>query len=657
MPIYSDDVVKSYKGKKRSEMAPHIFAISDSAYHAMLTNRENQSILITGESGAGKTENTKKVIQYLASIACSKEYSTQQLNNGEKNATLEQQILQANPILESFGNAQTIRNNNSSRFGKFIRIEFNATGHIHGANIERYLLEKSRVTHQTLKERNYHIFYQLLKGAGPELKKKLLLGNDLNEYAFVKNSNKNIEGVDDVADFKSLQDSMEIMNMKSNLQEDFFRTIAGILHLGNLTFTADREDQAQMNEKSQQVAEKVCHVLGIPCGEFVKSLIKPKIKAGRDWVTQARNVEQTNYSVEALARAMYERMFGKLVDAVNTALYTPMTKSTFIGVLDIAGFEIFELNSFEQLCINYTNEKLQQFFNHHMFILEQEEYKREGIEWKFIDFGLDLQPTIDLIEKSNPIGILSCLDEECVMPKATDKTFIDKLNGLWKGKSSKYDVPKFNQSFILTHYAGKVEYSTAGWLDKNKDPLNENVTRLLAHSSEKFIAELFSDYAAEPEDFNLKNARAANVKKGAFRTVAQRHKEQLTSLLSQLYSTEPHFVRCIIPNEEKKPRKLNVNQVLDQLRCNGVLEGIRICRAGFPNRVIFSDFRQRYEVLTPETVPKGFMDGRKASQLILEKLNLDKNQYRIGNSKVFFRSGVVSEININIFKRIFHFKY
>lgn len=227
------------------------------------------------------------------------------------------------------------------------------------------------------------------------------MSSDLNEYTFIKNSNKNIEGVDDVADFKLLKESMDIIKFSQDSQNDLFRAVAAVLHMGNLSFVPDREDQAQLTEKGQQVAEKLCHVLGIPVGEFTKSLLKPKIKAGRDWVVQARTVEQCQYSVEALARALYERMFGSLVDKINECLYTPASKSTFIGVLDIAGFEIFELNSFEQLCINYTNEKLQQFFNHHMFILEQEEYRREGIEWKFIDFGLDLQPTIDLIEKTS----------------------------------------------------------------------------------------------------------------------------------------------------------------------------------------------------------------------------------------------------------------
>ncbi|KAI8846206.1 P-loop containing nucleoside triphosphate hydrolase protein, partial [Chytridium lagenaria] len=623
LPIYTDEVVKAYRNKKRNEMAPHIYAIADAAYHDMLQDKENQSILITGESGAGKTENTKKVIQYLASVATSAEKG--------KLGTLEQQILQANPILESFGNAQTIRNNNSSRFGKFIRLEFNPSGQICGANIERYLLEKSRVTHQTSKERNYHIFYQLLRGASPELKAKLLLDGTLNDYNFTKNSKKDIEGVDDAADFRLLQDSFNIMKLSSDEQNELYKIIAAVLHLGNIQVSGDRDDQAHLTEVGQSVCEKVCHVLGIPVAEFVKGLLKPKIKAGRDWVTQSRNVEQVQYSVEALSRTLYERMFGRLVDRINETLYVPSSKSAFIGVLDIAGFEIFDKNSFEQLCINYTNEKLQQFFNHHMFIIEQEEYRKEGIEWKFIDFGLDLQPTIELIEKTSPIGILSCLDEECVMPKANDKTFIDKLNGLWKGKSSKYE-----------HYAGKVEYDTTGWLDKNKDPLNENITRLLAYSTEKSVANLFADYSGEQEDLGAKGRGIT--KKGAFRTVAQRHKEQLNSLMAQLYSTEPHFVRCIIPNEEKKAGKFQVNQVLEQLRCNGVLEGIRICRAGFPNRLTFMDFRQRYEVLAPGVIPKGFMDGRSGAQLLLESLTLDKNQYRVGTSKVFFRSGVLAQL-------------
>lgn len=643
LPLYTDEIVKAYRNKKRSEMAPHIYAISDHAYYTMLQDRENQSILITGESGAGKTENTKKVIQYITSIA-----KHSQENAGDVSATstrqgpLEQQIIQTNPILEAFGNAQTIRNNNSSRFGKFIRIEFTAGGNIAGANLERYLLEKSRVTHQSPKERNYHIFYQLLKSPHQELKRKVLLdGLTANDFAYVQKSNQNVDGVDDVAEFLQVQEAFEVVGFSELEILEYYRIVAAVLFLGNIKSVADEKDeQAQINDTS--VAEKVCHLLGLPVKEFVQGLVKPTVKAGREWVVASRTVEQVSFSVDALAKAIYERMFGRLIDRLNEALDTPRSRSNFIGVLDIAGFEIFESNSFEQLCINYTNERLQQFFNHHMFILEQEEYKREGIEWKFIDFGMDLQPTIDLIEKTTPIGILSLLDEECVMPKATDKTFTEKLHSLWKGKTNKYEQPRFNQGFILHHYAGRVEYSTSGWLDKNKDPLNETVTRLLAQSSSKYVAGLFEDALGEEVITNSK--KASILKKGAFRTVAQRHKEQLVSLMNQLYSTTPHFVRCILPNDEKKPRLLKANLVLEQLRCNGVLEGIRICRQGFPNRVPFAEFRQRYEILAPGVIPKGFFDGRQAAQLILETLTLDKNTYRLGSSKVFFRAGVLAEL-------------
>ncbi|PKK63701.1 hypothetical protein RhiirC2_757866 [Rhizophagus irregularis] len=631
LPIYTDEIIRSYKNKRRYEMPPHIYAVADAAYHDMLQERENQSILITGESGAGKTENTKKVIQYIATIASDSA-------NTKKYGLLEQQILQANPILEAFGNAQTIRNNNSSRFGKFIRIEFSSAGQISGANIERYLLEKSRVTYQTPEERNFHIFYQLLKGASPTIKDKFLLDGSLDDYRFTKHSKKNIDGVDDTAEFEILLNAMNVVGISQDEQIDLFRIIASVLHLGNINVTSGRDDQAYISDTS--AAEKVCHVLGIPTEAFIKGLIRPQVKAGREWVAQARTKEQVLYSIEALAKALYERSFGALVERINKAIDTPSNKAYFIGVLDIAGFEIFKTNGFEQLCINYTNEKLQQFFNQHMFVLEQEQYKLENIEWNFIDFGLDLQPTIDLIEKAKPVGILACLDEECVMPKASDKTFVEKLHSIWKNKSSKYGVPRFQQGFILNHYAAKVEYTTSGWLNKNKDPLNENVTKLLAHSSQPYIASLFTDFLGDTTDYGTKN----RVKRGVFRTVGRRHKEQLHSLMQQLYSTHPHFVRCIVPNDEKMAGKINVPLVLDQLRCNGVLEGIRICRAGFPNRLGFIEFRQRYEILAPKILPNGYVNGREAAQKLLEAFQLESDQYRIGLSKIFFRAGVLAEL-------------
>merc|ERR1712029_603663 len=319
--------------------------------------------------------------------------------------------------------------------------------------------------------------------------------------------------------------------------------------------------------------------------------------------------------------------------------------ASFIGILDIAGFEIFELNSFQQLCINYTNEKLQQLFNHTMFILEQEEYQREGIEWKFIDFGLDLQPTIDLIEK--PMGIMALIDEECWFPKATDKSFVEKL------VTSHTAHPKFLKSdfrgeadFSILHYAGKVDYSATKWLMKNMDPLNENFIQQLKVSQDPFIVNIWKDaeIVGMAQQAMPDTQFGARTRKGMFRTVSQLYKEQLSRLMTTLKNTNPNFVRCIIPNHEKRAGKINAGLVLDQLRCNGVLEGIRICRQGFPNRIPFQEFRQRYELLTPNVIPKGFMDGKKACQNMIEALELDRNLYRIGQSKISFRAGVLAHL-------------
>ncbi|OLY83524.1 Myosin-11 [Smittium mucronatum] len=640
LPIYGPDIISAYKSKRRDELPPHIYSIADASYQALLHSRENQSILITGESGAGKTENTKKVIQYLTAVASP---STNQKNLGN---SLEKQILSTNPILESFGNAQTIRNNNSSRFGKFIRIEFNLAGCISGANIEWYLLEKLRVTRQSENERNFHIFYQLLRGASSELKQRLLIEGDPKDYTFTKSSINPIPGIDDVRNFELLLSSLSSAQFSDSEINDIFKVVSGILNLGNIEFSPTRGDEAVL--KDQLCAEKFCHVMGIPLAEFKKALLFPKIKAGRDWVTQSRNVEQVSYSVEALARSLYERTFGSIVQKINTSMNRTSELYSYIGVLDIAGFEILIDNSFEQLCINYTNERLQQFFNHHMFILEQEEYKREGIEWSFIDFGLDLQPTIDLIDKSSPIGVFACLDEESVMPKATDKSFTEKLNSLWSGKSSKYEKPRFNMGFIVNHYASQVEYSTNGWLEKNKDPINESVARLLAISSEGFVSGMFKDFLEDSEKSTLTSSSSGLKtirKKSTFRTASQKHKEQLNFLMAQLNSTEPHFVRCIVPNKNKVAGTIDTPLVLDQLRCNGVLEGIRITRQGFPNREPFSEFRQRYEILAPDAIPKNtFIDSKRAVNMLLVEMAINPSEYRLGNSKVFFRAGVLAEL-------------
>ncbi|NXC31091.1 MYH9 protein, partial [Campylorhamphus procurvoides] len=645
LPIYSEEIVEMYKGKKRHEMPPHIYAITDTAYRSMMQDREDQSILCTGESGAGKTENTKKVIQYLAHVASSHKSKKDQ---GE----LERQLLQANPILEAFGNAKTVKNDNSSRFGKFIRINFDVNGYIVGANIETYLLEKSRAIRQAKEERTFHIFYYLLSGAGEHLKNDLLL-EPYNKYRFLSNGHVTIPGQQDKDMFQETMEAMKIMGIPDEEQIGLLKVISGVLQLGNIVFKKERNtDQASMPDNT--AAQKVSHLLGINVTDFTRGILTPRIKVGRDYVQKAQTKEQADFAIEALAKATYERMFRWLVMRINKALdKTKRQGASFIGILDIAGFEIFELNSFEQLCINYTNEKLQQLFNHTMFILEQEEYQREGIEWNFIDFGLDLQPCIDLIEKpAGPPGILALLDEECWFPKATDKSFVEKVVQE-QGTHPKFQKPKQlkdKADFCIIHYAGKVDYKADEWLMKNMDPLNDNIATLLHQSSDKFVSELWKDVdrivgldqVAGMSDTALPGA--FKTRKGMFRTVGQLYKEQLAKLMATLRNTNPNFVRCIIPNHEKKAGKLDPHLVLDQLRCNGVLEGIRICRQGFPNRVVFQEFRQRYEILTPNAIPKGFMDGKQACVLMIKALELDANLYRIGQSKVFFRAGVLAHL-------------
>ena len=649
LPIYGRDYINMYKGRSREDTKPHIFAMADEAFRNLVDEGTNQSILVTGESGAGKTENTKKVIQYLAAVAIS---DTPRGKAGSRqHSNLSEQILRANPILEAFGNAQTVRNNNSSRFGKFIRIEFSRYGHIAGAYIDWYLLEKSRVVHINSQERNYHVFYQLLRGADKSMRKDFLLdGLELEDFEYTRHGNDIISGVSDLDEWNALLEAFHIMNFSSSDQRDVLQTIASVLHLGNISVVKEslRADQAALAPDAEEYVRRACGLLGISSSAFTEVLLNPRIRAGHEWVKKAQTPEQVRLAIDALAKGIYERGFGDLVHRINRQLDRTSSAgnfgkddTSFIGVLDIAGFEIFEENSFEQLCINYTNEKLQQFFNHHMFVLEQEEYAREQIEWKFIDFGRDLQPTIDLIELPNPIGIFSCLDEDSVMPKATDKSFTEKLHGLWDRKTPKYKRSLLNQGFMLTHYAADVEYSTDGWLEKNKDPLPDNVTKLLADSSNQHIARLFADCA--DIDDGVEGAGRSRVKRGLFRTVAQRHKEQLSTLMSQLHSTHPHFVRCILPNHKKRPKQFSAPLVLDQLRCNGVLEGIRIARTGFPNRLPFAEFRARYEVLC-QSMPRGYLEGQAVCKIMLEKLNLDKSWYRVGLTKVFFRAGVLAEL-------------
>uniref|UniRef100_A0A452IZC8 Myosin motor domain-containing protein n=1 Tax=Gopherus agassizii TaxID=38772 RepID=A0A452IZC8_9SAUR len=624
LPVYTSPVVAAYKGKRRSEVPPHIYAIADNAYNDMLRNRENQSMLITGESGAGKTVNTKRVIQYFAIVAALGD------TPGKKGGTLEDQIIEANPAMEAFGNAKTLRNDNSSRFGKFIRIHFGPSGKLASADIDIYLLEKSRVIFQQPGERSYHIYYQILSGKKPELQDMLLLSLNPYDYHFCSQGVTTVDNLDDGEELMATDHAMDILGFSNEEKYGCYKIVGAIMHFGNMKFKQkQREEQAEA--ENTESADKASYLMGISSADLIKGLLHPRVKVGNEYVTKGQNVEQVVYAVGALAKATYDRMFKWLVTRINKTLDTRLARQFFIGVLDIAGFEIFEYNSFEQLCINFTNEKLQQFFNHHMFVLEQEEYKKEGIEWVFIDFGLDLQP----------LGILSILEEECMFPKASDMSFKAKLYDNHIGKSPNFQKPrpdkkrKYEAHFELVHYAGVVPYNIIGWLDKNKDPLNETVVGVFQKSQNKLLGSLYENYVSSSSGRGSVSCL----------TVVSALQENLNKLMTNLRATQPHFVRCIIPNETKTPGAMDAFLVLHQLRCNGVLEGIRICRKGFPNRILYADFKQRYRILNPAAIPDDkFVDSRKATEKLLNSLELDHSQYKFGHTKVFFKAGLLGHL-------------
>uniref|UniRef100_A0A452IZK3 Myosin motor domain-containing protein n=1 Tax=Gopherus agassizii TaxID=38772 RepID=A0A452IZK3_9SAUR len=618
LPVYTSPVVAAYKGKRRSEVPPHIYAIADNAYNDML--RSN------GESGAGKTVNTKRVIQYFAIVAALGD------TPGKKGA-------QADPSF-AFGNAKTLRNDNSSRFGKFIRIHFGPSGKLASADIDIYLLEKSRVIFQQPGERSYHIYYQILSGKKPELQDMLLLSLNPYDYHFCSQGVTTVDNLDDGEELMATDHAMDILGFSNEEKYGCYKIVGAIMHFGNMKFKQkQREEQAEA--ENTESADKASYLMGISSADLIKGLLHPRVKVGNEYVTKGQNVEQVVYAVGALAKATYDRMFKWLVTRINKTLDTRLARQFFIGVLDIAGFEIFEYNSFEQLCINFTNEKLQQFFNHHMFVLEQEEYKKEGIEWVFIDFGLDLQP----------LGILSILEEECMFPKASDMSFKAKLYDNHIGKSPNFQKPrpdkkrKYEAHFELVHYAGVVPYNIIGWLDKNKDPLNETVVGVFQKSQNKLLGSLYENYVSSSSGELGSWVKEKRKKAASFQTVSQLHKENLNKLMTNLRATQPHFVRCIIPNETKTPGAMDAFLVLHQLRCNGVLEGIRICRKGFPNRILYADFKQRYRILNPAAIPDDkFVDSRKATEKLLNSLELDHSQYKFGHTKVFFKAGLLGHL-------------
>ncbi|NWR44035.1 MYH3 protein, partial [Regulus satrapa] len=499
LPVYNPEVVLAYRGKKRQETPPHIFSISDNAYQFMLTGSgqivlHSEPSFASGESGAGKTVNTKRVIQYYATIAASGDTAREPRLKG----TLKDQILSANPLLEAFGNAKTVRNELltlcESSYGKFIRIHFGTSGKLASGDIETYLLEKSRVTFQLKAERSYHIFYQILSNKKPELLEMLLVTANPYDYPFISQGQISVASIDDQEELVATDEAIDTLGFSPDERVGIYKLTGAILHYGNMKFKQKpREEQAEPDGTEE--ADKAAYLIGLNSADLLKALCYPRVKVGNEYVLKGQTVDQVHQAVNAIAKSVYEKLFLWMVTRINQQLDTKLPRQHFIGVLDIAGFEIFEFNSFEQLCINFTNEKLQQFFNHHMFVLEQEEYKKEGIEWEFIDFGMDLAACIELIEK--PMGIFSILEEECMFPKATDTSFKNKLYDQHLGKCSSFQKPKPGKGkaeahFSLVHYAGTVDYNITGWLEKNKDPLNETVIGLYQKSSMKILCHLYA---------------------------------------------------------------------------------------------------------------------------------------------------------------------
>merc|ERR1712212_514688 len=631
-PIYTQTVVKMYLGKRRNEVPPHLWAITETAYRNMLQDLRNQSMLITGESGAGKTENTKKVITYLAQVAASGK------KTGKK-VSLEDQIVATNPILESYGNAKTSRNDNSSRFGKFIRIHFNAAGKLSGCDIESYLLEKSRITQQQEVERSYHIFYQLLQPFVPNMKADLLLSDDIYDYSYVSQGKVTVASIEDNEEVEYTDAAFDIIGFTHEEKWDCYKITAAVMSCGEIKFVQKgRDDQAEPGEMAYPT--KVATLFGCDVNELMKSYCKPKIKVGTEWVTKGQTCDQATNGVGGIARAIFDRVFKWLIEKCNdTLIDATLKKANFCAVLDIAGFEIFEYNGFEQISINFVNEKLQQFFNHHMFVVEQEEYVKEGIDWEMVDFGMDLAAAIIMFEK--PMGIWAILEEESLFPKATDKSFEEKL------KASLGKLPAFlkpasktdkNAHFGISHYAGVVNYNVTSWLEKNKDPVNETVVELFKSTSKcQLLVHLWRDHPGQPTTAP-KDEGKKKKKGGGGKTVSSVYLVSLGELMTTLYSCEPHFVRCLVPNNHKKPGEVEPPLIMHQLTCNGVLEGIRICMRGFPNRMLYPDYKMRYACLGQAEIASS-SDNKTAVYALMDKINFDRERYRLGHTLVFFRAG------------------
>ncbi|XP_056002833.1 unconventional myosin-Va-like isoform X5 [Ostrea edulis] len=645
LPIYGNELIQMYSGQDMGTMDPHIFAVAEEAFKLMSRFDKNQSIIVSGESGAGKTVSAKYAMRYFAMVGGS-----------QTETQVEQKVLASNPIMEAIGNAKTTRNDNSSRFGKYIEISFNKKNEIIGAHMRTYLLEKSRVVFQASEERNYHIFYQLCASRDlPEYKKFCLLSPD--DFFYTSHGQApEIDGVDDAEDLISAREALTMLGISEKNQMMIFQIQSAVLHFGNVKL---READGESSEikKDDKHLTIMCKLLGIEESQMRMWLCHKKIVTVGEVLTKPLTLTQASFAQDALAKHIYAQTFDWIVEKVNRALHSTTKSTKFIGVLDIYGFETFEINSFEQFCINYANEKLQQIFNMHVFKLEQEEYVREAIEWSFIDF-YDNQPCIDLIESK--LGILDLLDEECKMPKGSDENWCQKLYDKHLGKAKHFEKPRMSRSaFIINHFADRVEYQADGFLEKNRDTVLEEHLNILRASEFELVAELFE----EKVDPNEKKSRAGSATTHAMRqgpkgggrsnkktvgsqqvqkaTVGDQFRDSLHKLMQTLNATTPHYIRCIKPNDEKEAFVFEPNRAVEQLRACGVLETIRISAAGYPSRWTYPEFFQRYRVLA-RSKDINRSNTKKTCENVLTKVIQDPEKYRFGKTKIFFRAGQVA---------------
>eukprot|EP00076_Gallus_gallus_P011451 XP_004948778.2 unconventional myosin-Va [Gallus gallus] len=633
LPIYEEEVIYAYSGREMGDMDPHIFALAEEAYRQMARFGRNQSLIISGESGAGKTASAKYAMRYFTAVG-----------GGLGDSSMEEKVLASSPLMEAFGNAKTTRNDNSSRFGKYIEIGF-SHGRVMGATIKTYLLEKSRVTFQAKAERNYHIFYQLCASAAlPELQGLHLCGAETFYYT---QQGRCGAGTDDASDLDSTRHAFSLLGVPEADQLELFAILAAILHLGNVTIRGrDRHGDGCFVEPNSEALGLFCALLGIEEAQVTRWLCHRKLVTAGETYMKPLSRQQALDCRDALAKHMYGQVFRWMTSRVNRALRSPEGHHTSIGILDIYGFEMFNLNSFEQFCINYANEKLQQLFNLHVFKLEQEEYVAEEIPWVFIDF-YDNQPCIELIE--GRLGVLDLLNEECKMPQGSDGSWAQKLYQTHLG-SSHFQKPKRPMdAFVVCHFAGKVEYQCDGFVEKNRDTIPEELVGLLRASKKSaLLTELFLEDGDGPTSRRSSGPRSGRPSRRSMpgtqkskKSISSQFKSSLQRLMETLGSTTPHYVRCIKPNDSKLPFVFDSRRAVEQLRACGVLETIRISAAGYPSRWTYQEFFERYRALLSREELVGD-DAKQSCSLALERLLQDPSMYRCGKSKVFFRAGQVA---------------